>query len=205
MDESFSSENFNVENHSDSENDGEEKVEEVDEKEERNKSENLKESKWKFLCFKNCLWFFIKLIPKPKASPIKHLQHSTEADKPIVSLSLSHINGIQSKPPTHEKSVNKRPFDSVQEAETSEKENSTSDSSSDSKRSKIELKSTKRNIRPTQLIETENEKEANKSIGIYSKKIRSLNPNESPSKNSNDLNKSKITKSPTGDDCIILD
>lgn len=105
----------------------------------------------------------------------------------------------------HEKSVNKRPFDSVQETETSEKENSTSDSSSESKRSKIELKSTKRNIRPTQLIETENEKEANKSIGIYSKKIRSLNPNESPAKNSNDSNKSKIPTSPVADDCIILD
>ena len=112
--------------------------------------------------------------------------------------------------PAQEKITSKRPFDLVQETEISEKENSASDSSSEtlnSKRTKTDQKIvTKRNIRPTQLIETDNDKEENKLGGIYTKKIQSGKRsllNESPPKNVNSSNKTKVD-SPV-DDCIILD
>jgi 5'-3' exonuclease len=133
-----------------------------------------------------------------------------EATKTPISTSFNSTNGKQVKA-SPEKMSNKRPIALIQEAYASEKENSTSDSSSDAynaKKCKTESRSaTKRKVMVTQINETDVEKDEIKSPGIYTKKFQSMkgaHVNESPSRNVNGNNKVR-EKSPPIDDCIILD
>jgi len=133
-----------------------------------------------------------------------------EASKTPISNSSNSTNGKQVKA-SPEKMSTKRPIALIQEAYASEKENSSSDSSSDaynSKKCKTEERpATKRKVMVTQINETVFEKDEIKSPGIYTKKFQSMKSthvNVSPSRNFTGSNKVK-EKSPPLDDCIILD